>query len=182
MSKRLIIAACVCFFLSACRSLSGIHLQSFPLLLLPPNVGPEPALYNQRLELCANEHCNQLLVVLKIDKSNIKLRGLLPTGQSVYAISYDGKNVTQQSMAENALPAEDILTMLQFALWPEKVIRTFYQSSAGWDLQIDNKYRRLAFKDRAKLHVDYLENGKLVLENFAHNYKVEIETLEYKRL
>ncbi|MEP4888970.1 MAG: DUF3261 domain-containing protein [Aliiglaciecola sp.] len=182
MSKRLTIVICLCLCLGACSLLNSGANRAFPLLLLPPVNGPESAIYKQRLELESETNFSKLLVVLKIDKSEIKLRGLLPTGQSVYALDYDGQNLNHQSFGGNELPAQDILSMLQFALWPESAIRQYYQQDEGWLLEIKPKYRLLSLNGSIKLRVDYLADQQLMLENYAHQYKVKIETLEYKRL
>ncbi|WP_460313967.1 DUF3261 domain-containing protein [Aliiglaciecola aliphaticivorans] len=182
MSKRLIFVLCLSLMLGACSLFNSSAKRAFPLLLLPPVDGPESAVYKQRLALKSKTNNSKLLVVLKIEKSEIKLRGLLPTGQSLYAMQYDGEKLSQQSLGDNKLPAQEVLSMLQFALWPEQALHKFYQPDKGWLLEIKPEYRTLSLDGMIKLRVDYLANHQLILENYAHQYTVEIETLEYKRL
>ncbi|MDO6566964.1 DUF3261 domain-containing protein [Alteromonas sp. 1_MG-2023] len=182
MSKRLAIGLCFGLVLSACSALNSARYQAFPLLLLPPVEGPAPAVYQQRLDIVSQRASHQFLVVLKIDESEIKLRGLLPTGQSAYTINYDGKQIEQQSLGAEALPAEEILTMLQFALWPEESLRKFYEVDDGWLIETGPNFRLLSLDGQSKLKINYLENEQVVLDNLARQYKVKIETLEYKRL
>jgi hypothetical protein len=148
-------------------------------LLLPPSEGPAPAIYKQKLELLANDVSHQILVLVKLDPSLIKLRGMTPTGQALYTIEYDGTTLNQEMLTNIELPSEEIMTMLQFALWPSDVLQKYYRAELGWEVDIQQKFRQLSLNGQTKLRVSYQGESKLVLTNYVNLYEVKIETLEY---
>lgn len=182
MSRRLVLCTLLLVALNACSLIKPWHQNGLDLYLLAPQHGPTPALYQQKLNLIANGDERQVLVALKIDTSKIKLRALLPTGQSLYSIEYDGKTISEQNIANVALPAEEILAMLQFALWPSHILYKTYDASEHWQIEETQEYRLLSYNGKSKLRVDFVSKNTIHLTNYSHQYEVNVETLEYKKL
>jgi len=151
-------------------------------LLVPPQEGPNQAIFKQTLKLIADDHERELIAVLKLTSSHIRLRALLPTGQLLYSLDYDGSALTQKNLSPMPLPAEQILSMIQFALWPLDSLKHHYRGEQGWQIKHAHEMRTLAYLGEKKLTVHYLPNRDMLLENHASQYKVNIETLEYRPL
>ncbi|GAC33410.1 DUF3261 domain-containing protein [Paraglaciecola polaris] len=182
MSKRLILVTALLMAVNACSSMSQAPLKKFSLHLLAPKSGPKPALYQQKLSLYTKGNVSQVLVVLKVEYAGIKLRALLPTGQSLYSINYDGQTLSKQNLANVELPAEEMLSMLQFALWPSDILHETYNASGNWQIEETKKFRLLTLNGKNTLRVDFVNQNTLHLTNYPHQYNVKVETLEHKRL
>lgn len=182
MPRRLVLCTLLLAVLSACSLIKPWHQNGPALQLLAPQYGPVPALYQQKLNFIATGVERQVLVALKIDTSGIKLRALLPTGQSLYSIEYDGQTLSKQNLANVELPADEILAMLQFALWPSSILDETYNASEHWLIEETEKYRLLSYNGKRKLRVDFVSQNTIHLTNYSHQYEVNVETLEYKKL
>lgn len=182
MPRRLVLCTLLLVALNACSLITPWHQNEPALYLLAPQDGPVPALYQQKLNLIANGNERQVLVALKVDTSGIKLKALLPTGQSLYSIEYDGQTLSKQNLANVELPAEEILTMLQFALWPSNIVHKTYGASEHWQIEETEEYRLLSYNGKRKLRVDFVSQNTIYLTNYSHQYEVNVETLEYKKL
>lgn len=159
------------------------HVPQVPkqLQLLPPAQGPDETLLKQKVTMKAAGEKRQFIAVLRLKRDATQLVALLPTGQQILQLSYDGKDLDQDSLLGVDVPGREILAMMQFALWPEQTIFQFYPSDLGWLLQMDDAHRQVENAEGPLLEVTYQKN-KLTLENYVGNYKVQIETLEAQSL
>lgn len=168
--------------LTGCGVFSDNALQvPKQLQLLPPAQGPDETLLKQKVTMKAGEEERQFLAVLRLRRDKTQLVALLPTGQQILQLSYDGKDLDQNSLLGVDVPGRDILSMMQFALWPERTVFQFYPSSSGWALQMDESHRQVDNAEGPLLAVTFQKNG-LTLENYVGKYKVQIETLEAQSL
>ena len=123
----------------------------------------------------------QFLVVTRLQQDQVKLVALLPTGQNLLSLEYDGDELTQESLSSMDIPGEDILAIMQFSLWPEQSIKQHYPKSEGWIVKFSPQQRTLLTTAGRVLNVSYQENDLLV-DNYLHDYRVRIHTLEKTQL
>lgn len=151
------------------------------LYLLPPQYGPEEVLLKQKVTMEAAGKQRQFLAVLKLDRAKTQMIALLPTGQQILVLTYDGQSLKQESHLEVDVPGKEILAMMQLALWPEETLSRYYHSSLGWSINIDQQHRLLNNTEGTLVEVVFREHG-LELKNRLRNYRVRIETLEEQYL
>ncbi len=182
MSKRIISLAAIMFIMSGCSWLSVADVEPHTLLLLPPSEGPNVMLLKQTLTLISAEGKHQIIALTQVEKDQLKLRALLPTGQIVLSIDYDGKTLVQHNYSSFLLPSEEILAILQFALWPVDSLKKHYLLSEGWQLVIGNKQRKLNTKTKNIMTITYPSAEKLLVVNKRSNYRINIDLIEQKKL
>ncbi len=151
------------------------------LTLLPPAEGPDAVLLTQKVTLEAWGQQRQFLVVTRLLPGQTQLVALLPTGQQLLSLVYDGDVLSQQTLPSVDIPGEEILAILQFALWPQVSVRAHYPSSAGWQVVASDERRALLTPAGVRLDVSYLSDG-LKVNNYQSDYRVWIQTLERKVL
>ena len=148
------------------------------LLILPPSEGTYVGLLKQKVTIMARAEQQQFMVAIRLERTQLKLRVLLPTGQAILSIDYDGQMLKQDNLSSIALPSEEILAMIQFALWPEKSLNKHYLANNGWQLSMTPEQRLLHTVEGKVLSVDYLSSDELLMKNYLHEYQVRIQTLE----
>jgi hypothetical protein len=163
--------------LSGCQMLSSGAPVSVALKLLPPAQGPSPVLLKQVVTLEAKGQRRQFLVVARLQATGVEMVALMPTGQRLMTLSYDGEELRQQQLSSIPLPGEDILAILQFSLWPEASVKQHYSENDGWLIMVKPDKRQLLKSSQLLLEVDY-EEQQLVVEQYVGNYRVLIKTLE----
>jgi len=178
MSKRLTLLIVALISLVGCSVFSSKPLVPEQLLLLPPNEGPHGQVLKQKVTMTAKGEQHQFIVVIRLEQDLLKLRALLPTGQAVLSIDYDGNELIQHNYASQALPSEDILAMMQFALWPKESIEKYYSIDNGWQLNVKSNQRILQTTKGKMLSVDYVSSDEMKLENYRYHYQIAVETLE----
>lgn len=182
MSKRIILLSFFICFLSACSSISLQPSAPKKLLLLPPSEGPYTSVLKQKVTMDTHAGQHQFIVVIRVEITQLKLRALLATGQPILSIDYNGHTLKQNNVSSIALPSEDILAMIQFALWPIDSLNKHYSRDNGWQLDVGPKQRLLQTIEGKVLSVDYLSSEELLVENYQHDYRVRIEMLETQAL
>ncbi len=180
MSKNIILLIAMMFIMSGCAWLPLNNLEPSELLLLPPIEGPAAVLYKQKLTMTSAEGSHQMLVVTRLDKSDIKLLALMPSGQRLLSIHYNGDLLAQRHYSSFSLPSEEILATLQFALWPKSSIKKHYTVEDGWQLEFGKKYRRLKTKTTNFLTIKYPSSIDILVLNELKNYRIDIELIEEK--
>ncbi len=179
MSQRVIVWSIILLLLTGCSLFSVTSQPAKQLLLLSPKEGPSAVLLKQKVTMEARGEQHQFLVVIRIEHDQLKLRALLPTGQPLLSLDYDGYSLQQSNTSSLVLPSEEILAMMQFALWPEKAIEKAYRMENGWQLELSSE-QRLLFMSMATekvVSVNYLSNDEMIIENYDHQYRVIIKTL-----
>lgn len=177
MSQRIILWSVILFFLAGCSLFSVTSQPPKQLLLLSPKEGPSAVLLKQKVTMEARGEQHQFLVVIRLEHDQLKLRALLPTGQPLLSLDYDGESLQQNTTISLALPSEEILAMMQFALWPEKAIKKAYRAENGWQLQLGSEQRLLFMGTEKMVSVNYRSKEEMIIEHYDHQYRVIIKTL-----
>lgn len=184
MSQRVISLGLILFSLCGCGVFSIYEDKTKEMVLLSPTEGPGDMLLKQaaRMETKAGEK-SQFMIIIRINKEYLKLRALLATGQPLLSLDYDGRSLNQHNVSPLALPGEDILTLMQFALWPEKAIKKAYGNDSEWLLEFSSKQRSLSTAAEGRVaSVNYLSFDEAIVDNYRQGYRVIITTLEKKDL
>jgi len=168
---------CAFLLLAGCSSQRPMVPEVHELNLLPPSEGPAAVLLKQKITLQSGQREQQFLAVVRFTREQLKLVVLLPSGQRLLTLDYDGTELTQQSLAAFDLPGGEILAIMQVASWPEESVRAHYPTSAGWRLEVSPDARQLLTESGAALTISY-SPGKLRIDNYLKEYRVIVETLE----
>lgn len=167
--------------LYGCSTLTLEPIKPEQLKLLPPIEGPPAALLKQTVTMEKLGQQRQFLVVARFNSERLKLVALLPAGQQILSLEYDGQKLVQDNLPSMDIPGEEILAIMQFALWPESSVRNSYSESDGWTVLLDTKQRILKTETGSVLKVNYQEK-ELIVNNYLHDYRVTIHTLEATQL
>ena len=167
--------------MAGCSSQQAIAPELIEFKLLPPSEGPAPVLLKQKISLQSGQREQQFLAVARFEREQIKLVILLPSGQRLLTLDYDGSELTQRSLAAFDLPGGEILAIMQAASWPEASLRAHYPASAGWRLEVSPDARELLTESGTALTIGY-SSGALRIDNYLKEYRVIVETLEKTNL
>lgn len=182
MSQPLKIATWLLFFALAGCSTRQLEPPPPPeLVLLPPTEISTELLLKQKITFESGDRQQQFLVVARFQRQRLKLVLLLPAGQPLLTLDYDGQILVQENQSNVALPGWEILASMQFALWPETSLTRHYPSEAGWQVVIAGHNRTLLTASGVVLKIGR-ESENLLLDNHLHDYRVIIQTLEKREL
>ena len=163
--------------LTACSSNQFVAPEPRSLNLLPPAESSITVLQKQKITLQAGGGQQQFLAVTRFDSQRLKLVVLLPTGQRLLSLDYDGEKLVQEDYAPIALPGREILAIIQFATWPEHSIKAHYPEKDGWLVETSVDQRILLTASGAILKINY-QPGELSIDNYLQGYRVIVDTLE----
>lgn len=166
--------------LSACAMLSERVLMDSDLLLLPPESAPEPALLKQKVTMIHQQKSQTFMVVSRFTAHNVHVVVLMPTGQRMLDMHYDGSKFEVENLTEQPLPAREILSVMQFALWSEAEVKRAYQSEQGWQTKMTDS-QRLLMKNQLPVVQVQLQPNHIEIAHIPHKYRVIIEPLESAR-
>lgn len=147
------------------------------LALLPPSEGPAPVLLKQKITLLAGQRQQQFLAVARIDPDRFRLVVLLPGGQRLLTLDYDGEELLQESFASIDLPGRDLVAIMQFSSWPEASLRSHYRERDGWQVLVSPDERRLLTDSGPALTIAY-RAAEMQIDNYLMEYRVIVKTLE----
>ncbi len=181
LSKLKIPLLLVILVLAACSANRLLAPEPESLNLLPPAELPDAVLIKQKITLQAGGDQQQYLAVARFDRQRLKMVVLLPTGQQLLSLEYDGNNLTQEKFIPVDLPGREILAMIQFAMWPLQSIETHYSENEGWRVETTPDSRILLTASGAVLRITY-QPGELSVDNYLHGYRVIVNTLENTEL
>jgi hypothetical protein len=171
----------VVLILTAC----SVHQLAAPepvsLKLLPPAEIPAAVLLKQKIALQADGKQQQFLTVARFEADRLQLVVLLPTGQRLLSLDYDGYELVQEDYAPIELPGREILAIIQFATWSEDSIRACYPEQDGWLVETAVDKRILLTTSGTILKIRY-QPGELSVDNYLQGYRVIVETLERTEL
>jgi hypothetical protein len=151
------------------------------LKLLPPAEMSAAVMLKQKISLQSGEQQQQFLLVARFEPQRLKLVVLSPTAQRLLTLDYDGIELIQENFSSIDVPAEDILSIIQFAMWPAQSIKKHYPQQAGWLVDISPEKRILSTPTGILLKINY-EGEKLIIENYIHDYRVIVHSLEKSEL
>lgn len=169
-------------FLSACSvghigELDLKEAEPAKLKLLPPGQGPVGILLKQKITMVYGEQLQIFLVVSRFEQSSVRTVILLPSGQKLLSMEYNGDQLTIEGVGADQLPGEEIMAMMQFSLWAETSIKQHYPVSDGWQLELSAQHRLLKKDSEQLIKVDYMGNQANII-NYQRQYKVIVETLD----
>ena len=168
--------------LAGCSSFNTVTAEPpAEMLLLHPAQGPSPVLLTQRVTLSSWGQDKQFVAIGRFTYEESKLVALLPTGQQLLYLEFDGEQLVQRAMPSIELPGKDILALIQFALWPRDALQSNYRSEQGWTIDITDRRRELTHNDNPWVDVSY-DGQQINIYNYLAKYRVLIETLEQKDL
>jgi len=147
------------------------------LKLLPPSEVPASVLLKQKVTLQSGEQQQQFLLVARFEPHRLKLVVLSPAGQKLLMLDYDGDKLTQETKSSIDVLGKEILAIIQFSMWPGQSIKNYYPKKDGWLVEISPENRILSTSTGVLLKVKY-ENDKSIIENYIHDYRVIVYSLE----
>jgi len=178
MSKRVIgvvILACS-LMLASCSLIRFTDQQA--LLLLPPALGHQAGVTKQDLQMQAAGRQQRFIMVSNNQPEKFQVLVMTPTGQTLLTMAYDGETFTEQNQTNIALPAREILAIMQFSAWPEAVVQQFYEADQGdWSFEAKDHYRQLRYQQKLWLDVHY-DKDVILVKNIKGRYRVSIKKLE----
>ena len=163
--------------LSACGLIAHKVSHSTDLMLLPPSSAPKFGVEQQKVTVIRDGKTQQFLAISEFTKSTVKVAVLVPTGQRLLTIRYDGNEFTVQNDTNAVFPAKDILAVMQFAVWQQDAIMKNYREQAGWQVSISDQQSKLRQQQQDVLFVQ-IQDGQIEIQHLPHQYQVNIEPLE----
>ncbi len=147
------------------------------LKLLPPEEGPGVSLLKQKVMMQSRGLNQQFIAVIRLQQDQLKLVALMPSGQQLFYLEYDGEKLIQKNLSSIDIPDKDILAIMQFALWPLHSIKNHYTKEDGWIVETSPEKRTLLNNSGVLIKVSY-QAGTIIVENHLHNYRLSIQPLE----
>ncbi|PXF30982.1 hypothetical protein WH50_12125 [Pokkaliibacter plantistimulans] len=145
-----------------------------PLQLLSMAGAPhETGVLKQKVTL-QKTRAVHFISVLRFDRQGLQGVILLPTGQTV--LNYRYAEQLQTTPAHPQLPVQDMLALLQFALWPATALQAYPEANAGWRLQLSETQRQLFWYEQPVLRVRY-EHEQIDIDNYQKGYSLHVENL-----
>lgn len=182
MSQSVKIFVClVVLCLCGCSFSSPPRTETAQLNLLPPAEGPVNSLLKQKITMESQSLNQQFIAVLRLQSDRLKMVALLPTGQQLFLLEYDGKELIQRNTSSIDIPGKDILAIMQFVLWPSNSIQQHYTREEGWFVDISPERRSLFTSSGVLLMVSYQADA-VIIENQLHDYRLRVRPLENESL
>lgn len=173
---RLWVGLVVICFLGGCSTFMNSTAPR-SLLLLPTNSGPVSQLLKQRVMLTAKGYQQEFIVVIRIERTVIKSAALMPTGQQLYLLEYNGSKMKEEISEHINIAGSEVLAIQQLVYWPIESIKNTYTSGLGWGVIVNPTFRQVAINGGPLLSVNF--RGKLIeVIHHQKNYRMEIETME----
>lgn len=147
------------------------------LKLLPPSQGPVGLLLKQKITMIYDDQFQVFLVVSRFEERRVRAVILLPSGQKLLSMTYDGDQLIVEGVGADQLPGEEIMAMMQFSLWTESSIKQHYPVAESWQLDVSAQQRLLKKESNLLIKVEYM-GSQTDITNYQHQYKVVVETLE----
>lgn len=168
--------------LYACSAKRAPPPEDLPelVLLSPTDITHELVLRQAAIFETSGEQ-QAFIAITRIEFGRVRMALLLPTGQSMLDLDYNGIELFQQDFSGRDLPGRDILASLQFALWPEASLQKHYRQLHGWRLKLTEDSRSLLTDAGVLLRIDRSNQG-LIVNNYLHQYRVSIQTLKASEL
>ena len=166
--------------------------------LLPPGLPPTPPLLapsalgqvraaSQTLNVAFGSSDLNLQCALRADAEQITLIAIGPLGQRALSLRYDGTTLKAEASpaVPAAFPPAQVLSDLQFVLWPAAAWQAGLQGSDWQMLEPTPGLRRLRYQGRLVAEVHYADGGRggddhwqgrAWLSNLAYGYTLDIAT------
>lgn len=169
--------------LPACTSLRRLVALVKPdssqaLLLLPPELSGHKGVTKQKVTMLIGDKQQTFIALTQYAVDSYQVLIMLPTGQIVLSMRYDGEVLEASNRTGVTLPTQEMMAMMQFASWPEEVIKDHYSQALNWDVLTQPNLRQLLAGRKPLLTVTYTSNKVIHIGHFIQKYQVRIEPLE----
>ena len=171
----------IVFALCGCSAATLQRAEPEQLKLLPPADGPADFLLKQKITMVSRGQNQQFIAVTRLQQDSLKLVALLPTGQQLFFLEYDGEQLIQKNFSSIEIPSEDILAIMQFVLWPSRSIKHHYATEDGWIVETSAEQRTLLSNSALLIKVSYQAEA-VIIENYLHDYQLRVQPLENMNL
>lgn len=171
--------------LAVCVSGCGVFpekSQSIELPLLTFDHRPESQLIKQSVTVQNIDRALTFLVLSRINTDSLKTVAILPTGQQLYSLEYDGRELKADVSELMKTKPGEIIAMQQFVLWSlESIEQAFSKRPDGWVVKEALPVRELFYSDYLVLTATYSTYG-VEIRHHLKNYTMLINSLESQPL
>jgi co-chaperonin GroES (HSP10) len=164
-------------WLCACSFLSKNLMSENALLLMAPGLTEEHGVLKQKVTLVREGKSQSFVVITELMKETTQVAVLMPAGQRVLTMKYDGQKFESTNYTGMAIPAREIFALMQFAIWPEKALGDYYRPQSGWQMVLSEQQRQLLKQKNPVLNV-WFNPYHTEVHHLRHKYQVIIEPLE----
>lgn len=178
MSRYLKLLLTICLLiplLTSCSFIANRLLSPLELLLLKPQQGPSAGVTKHKVTLLRDDKRHSFIVINRFTQQNFQVIVLMATGQRVLSMQYDGNQFSQQNETDLKLPSREIMAVMQFALWPEDIVRSSYRGLGK--VTLTPELRQLSRDGQLELQAD-INEAETVVKHYSHKYSVIIQDLE----
>lgn len=178
LTRLLLIGAIAWATLSGCALFQKPPHQPVPKLL-PPIQGPVGTQLKQIVTLYTQNVAVQFLAISQFDPKITRVLILWPSGQPVISIVYDGVQLQEQAYGKLPISGTDILSALQFNLWPARSLRQLYTSAEGWDFKMTSapEHRTLNYLGKPWLDTHTKDMDTVELTHHHNEYRLLLRKL-----
>jgi hypothetical protein len=172
--------------LSACQVQHPVPDSNTTGTATQPLVAPDAAIpqsARQRLRAMVGDREIVLDCVVEVTPDRVTVVGLLPAGNRVFSVRYDGRKVEQERTPQvpAQLQPEQLLADLQLAFWPLEALRGAFDGSSWKVSQADSRTRRLLRDGRLVAEVHYGDSdpwrGRVWLVNLERGYALIVDSV-----
>lgn len=163
--------------LTGCGLLSKSLLPTNELLLLPPELASKQGVLQQKVTMIKHDKTQTFVVITEFSAKIMRVVVLTPAGQRVLSMHYDGLVFESTNYTDMPIPAQEVFSLMQFAMWPEDVLARYYKPQNGWQAVLSPQQRHL-LKWHDSLVKVWFEPAKTEVHHLRHHYQVVIEPLE----
>lgn len=169
---------CVCLvMLTACSVFRPLLIPENTLLLLPPSEGPADELKQQKVTVIQEQQSQTFIALSRFRATDFRVAVMMPTGQTMLTMSYDGRQFESTNLTDMTLPLEEVMSVMQFALWPENTVHKYYDEQFNWKVESVAGHRRL-FEGKTLVLDVMMSDDKIDIHHKQHHYRVVISPLQ----
>lgn len=150
--------------------------EDITLNLLTFSAEMQPQLVKQTVTIQKDSVKLTYLSISRITAKELKTVALLPSGQQLYVLEYDGNQLRTTVSDLMKIQGDEIVAIQQFVLWPVESIREGYKK-AGWGVVVSPDSRMLFYGGMPVLSVMY-QSGEIVIHHHLDEYSMFIKSLE----
>lgn len=169
----------ILIMLSSCQLLPTNKVtMAHEMPLLPPSISNQLGVVKQKMTMVAGNKTQTFIVVSNDQSQQFDVLVMVPTGQALMRMTFDGQLFNEENMTGLKLPAKEIMAIMQFASWPVETLAQSYKIEDGWTIILEAGFRRLDCKQKRFLDVQYQDNDRMIISNKRSRYQAIIEPLE----
>lgn len=148
------------------------------LFLLPPRLSGQEGVLKQKVTMNIGDKRQTFIALTQYALDSYQVLIMLPTGQIVLSMRYDGEVLAASNQTGITLPTQEMMAMMQFASWPEEVVVNRYSQISGLEVLTQPNLRQLLVDGKPLLTVTYSQDNAVHISHFIKKYQVMVEPLE----